>query len=102
MQTPERRIMEYERIRREIELAVLSFAHDYHRFENIRKDIAFKGIKSHPKFIDKILSLDGIEIKSDDQSLPSIIFPDGEPLYKQIRKAGFVKVIKKDNSEPPF
>ena len=46
-----------EELRGEVELAVLNFARDYHRYEEFRKDVAFKGIKSHPHFIDQILSL---------------------------------------------
>jgi hypothetical protein len=45
------------RVRGEVELAVLNFATDFHRYKNIREDVAFKGIRSHPKFIDEILSI---------------------------------------------
>ena len=45
-----------EGLREDVELAVLSFATDFHRYENFRKDIATKGIKSHPCFVDQILT----------------------------------------------
>ncbi len=54
---PEDKVKAVKEIRGEVELAVLQFANDYHRFERIRADVIFKGIKSHPKFIDEILSL---------------------------------------------
>ncbi len=45
-----------EALREDVELAVLNFATDFHRYENFRKDIATKGIKSHPRFVDQILT----------------------------------------------
>ena len=60
-----------KRVREEIELAVLSFAHDYHRFETVRRDIALRGIKSHPKFIDQI------KIKISEEIEKSLL-TDGE------------------------
>ena len=71
LKPPEDKVTAVEKIRDEVELAVLNFAHDYHRYKKFREDIAFKGIKSHPKFITKICQLFPAKVK-----LPEIPYID--------------------------
>ncbi|HUX48487.1 MAG TPA: hypothetical protein VMV76_04865 [Dehalococcoidia bacterium] len=100
----------YERIREEIEQAI-----DYydHRLAELIEDKQRE--LGNPKFmeitdlkakavgeaINQILSLDGIEIRSKDQSLPSVrnavnkSYNDYMLGQEDMLKAGFVKVIPK-------
>lgn len=61
--------------------------------------------RNHMEMADQILSLDGIEIRADDESLPSVrnavnkSYNDYMLGQEDMLKAGFVKVISKRNKE---
>ena len=86
---------DYEAARKEIELAVLNFALDYHRFEHVREDVILKGIKSHPKFIDQILSL--VEVRAENQDLPT-----NEDVPEQFREFACGAEDDSDNQSRAF
>ena len=81
--------MEYERIRDEI----ATIAKHWHEDTT----------DSYVCLAEQILSLDGIEIKADDQSLPGLLgyvsTASGMITQQDMLKAGFVKVIKKPYKE---
>ena len=87
---------EYERVREQAILKILEGSpitlHRRDEMDNVKAG----------KIFDQILTLDGIEIKSSDQSLPinedmpCLPSPTYNRAQQDMLKAGFVKVIKKE------